>query len=112
MISPIYVGPLEIFRIISRCQSPQKSVKKALLINEKKTISAIMDEIKNMLDYKTGCSISNKKSIPPSFMFIKQKFFRNGGMDKLKTRLVPDYSQQMSRNLYDFISSPYKWYIF
>jgi hypothetical protein len=30
------------------------SVKKALLINEKKAITAIMDEVKNMLDYKVG----------------------------------------------------------
>ena len=47
------------------------SVKQALPKNEKKTISAIMDEIKNMLDYKVGryikyddISQSNKKKYP------------------------------------------------
>ena len=39
-----------------------------------------------------------------SFMFIKQKFFPNGEMDKLKARLVADGSQQ-GRHLYDFVSS-------
>ena len=70
-----------------------------------------MDEIKNMLDYKVGhyikyedISPSNKKNILRSFMFIKQKFFPNGNMNKLKARLVADGSQQ-GRHLYDFISS-------
>ena len=35
-----------------------------------------------------------------SFMFIKQKFFPNGDMDKLKARLVADGNQQ-GRHLYD-----------
>ena len=37
-------------------------------------------------------------------MFIKQKFFPNGDMDKLKARPVTDGSQQ-GRHLYDFVSS-------
>ena len=68
------------------------SVKQALIINEKKTISAIMDEMKNMLDYKVEhyiiyeeISQSNKKKIR-SFMFIKQKFFPDGRMDNLNSK--------------------------
>jgi len=64
-----------------------------------------------MLEYKVGhyikyedISQSNKKNILRSFMFIKQKFFPNGHMDKLKARLVADRSQQ-GRYLYDFMSS-------
>jgi hypothetical protein len=67
------------------------SVKQALQINEKKAILSIMDEVKNMLDYKVGHYIkyedippTYKKNILRSFMFIKQKFFPNGDMDKLK----------------------------
>ena len=37
-------------------------------------------------------------------MFIKQEFFPDGTMDKLKARLVADGIQQ-DRHLYDFISS-------
>ena len=37
-------------------------------------------------------------------MFIKQKFFPNGDMDKLKARLVADGSKH-GRHLYDFVSS-------
>jgi len=37
-------------------------------------------------------------------MFIKQKFYPNGDMDKLKARLVADGRQQ-GRHLYDFVSS-------
>ena len=65
-----------------------------------------MDEIKNMLDYKVGYYIkckdisqSNKKNILRSFMFIKQRFFSYGNMDKLKARLVADGSQQGRLNL-------------
>jgi hypothetical protein len=53
------------------------SVKQALLINEKKTISAIMDEIKNMLDYKVGhyikyedISQSNKNEKYPTIIYV------------------------------------------
>ena len=62
-----------------------------------------------MLDYKVGYYIkyedisqSNKKNIFRAFIFIKQNFFPNGNMDKLKERLVADGSQQ-GRNLYDLI---------
>ena len=37
-------------------------------------------------------------------MFIKQKFFPDGTMDKLKARRVADGSQQ-GRHLYDLVSS-------
>ena len=87
------------------------SVKKALLVDERKTIAAIMDEVKNMLDYKVGHYVHQKDltyqqnhNILRSFMFIKQKFFPDGTMDKLKARLVADGSQQ-GRHLYDLVSS-------
>jgi hypothetical protein len=87
------------------------SVKKSLIIDERKTISAIMDEVKNMLDYKVGhyvhqhtLTYDQRKNILRSFMFIKQKFFPDGSMDKLKARLVADGSQQ-GRHLYEFVSS-------
>ena len=37
-------------------------------------------------------------------MFVKQNFFPNGDMDKLKTKLV-DNGSQRGRHLYDFVSS-------
>ena len=50
-----------------------------------------MDDVKNMLDYKVGHHIkyedippTYKKNILRSFMFIKQKYFPDGDMDKLK----------------------------
>lgn len=70
-----------------------------------------MDEVKNMLDYKVGhyvhqhtLTYDQRKNILRSFMFIKQKFFPDGSMDKLKARLVADGSQQ-GRHLYEFVSS-------
>ena len=70
-----------------------------------------MDEIKNMLDYKVGHYVhynditnEHKQNILQSFVFIKQKVFSNGQLDKLKARLVADGSQQ-GRHLYDFVSS-------
>ena len=79
-------------------------------MDERKTIAAIMDEVKNMLDYKVGHYVHQKDltyqqnhNILRSVMFIKQKFFPDGTMEKLKARLVADGSQQ-GRHLYD--SSP------
>ena len=70
-----------------------------------------MDEVKNMLDYKVGHYIkyedippTYKKNILRAFMYIKQKFFPDEDMDKLKARRVADSSQQ-GRHLYDFMSS-------
>ena len=70
-----------------------------------------MDEIKNMLDYKVGhyvhyndITYEHKQNILRSFVFIKQKVFPNGQLDKLKARLVADGSQQ-GRHLYEFVSS-------
>ena len=64
-----------------------------------------------MLDYKVGHYIhpdqltyEQRKNILRSFMFIKQNFFPNGEMNKLKDRLVADGNQQ-GRHLYDFVSS-------
>ena len=77
------------------------SVKKSLQIDERRTISAIMDEVKNMLDYKVGHYVRQndltyvqKQNILRSFMFMKQKYFPDGSKDKLKARLVADGSQQ------------------
>ena len=60
-------------------------VKKSLQVDERKTIKAIMDEIKNMLDYKVGHYVhynditsANKQNVLRSFVFIKQKIFPNG----------------------------------
>ena len=62
-----------------------------------------------MLDYKVGhyvhdITYEQKQNILRSFVFIKQKVFPNGKLDKLKARLVADGSQQ-GRHLYDFVSS-------
>ena len=64
-----------------------------------------------MLDYKVGHYVHQKDltyqqnhNILRSFMFIKQKFYLDGTMDKLKVRLVTDGSQQ-GRHLYDLVSS-------
>ena len=69
------------------------SVKHFLIINEKKEIRVIVDEVKNMLDYKVRHYIkyedippTYKKNILRSFIFIQQKFFPNGDMDILKAR--------------------------
>ena len=65
-----------------------------------------MDEVKNMLDYKVGHYVYQKDltyqqnhNILRSFMFIKQKFFLDGTIDKLKARLVADGSQKRSTSL-------------
>ena len=72
-----------------------------------------MEEVKNMLDYKVRhyyyvhqymLTYDQRKNLLRSFMFIKQKFFPDGSMDKLKARLVADGSQQ-GRHLYKFVSS-------
>ena len=70
-------------------------------MDESKTIAEIMDEVKNMLDYKVGHYVNQKDltyqqnhNILRSFMFIKQKFSPDGTMDKLKARFVADGSQQ------------------
>jgi len=75
------------------------SVKQVLIMNEKKAILAIMDETNNILR---------------SFMFIKQNFFPDGNMDKLKERLVADGSQQ-GRHFMTVSHRPqclYKWYFY
>ena len=64
-----------------------------------------------MLDYRVGhydhqkdLTCQQNHNILRSFMFIKQKFFPDDTMDKLKARLVADGSQQ-GRHLYDLVSS-------
>ena len=56
-----------------------------------------MDEVKNMLDYKVGHYVHQKDityeqnhSVLRSFMFIKQKFFPDSTMDKLKACLIAE----------------------
>ena len=68
-------------------------------MDERKTMAAIMDEVKNKLDYKVGHYVHQKDltfqqnhNILRYFMFIKLKFFPDGTMDKLKARVVADGS--------------------
>ena len=89
----------------------RKSIGNLRFRDERKTITAIMDDIKNMLDYKVGhyvhyhdITYEQKQNVLRSFVFIKQKVFPNEQLDKLKARLVADGSQQ-GRHLYDFVSS-------
>ena len=70
-----------------------------------------MDEVKNILDYKVDHYVHLKDltyqqnhNFLRSFMFIKQKFFPDGTMDKLKARLIADGSQQ-GRHLHHLVSS-------
>ena len=91
------------------------SVRKSLQVDERKTITVIIDEIKNMLVghyvHYNDITSANKQNVLRSFVFIKQKkVFLNGQLDKLKARLVADGSQQ-GRNLCNFVTSatvPYK----
>jgi len=65
------------------------SVKKSLQIDEQRTISAIMDEVKNMLDYKVGHYVRQD-----DLTYVqKQNILRSF-----------DGSQQ-GRHLYEFVSS-------
>jgi hypothetical protein len=82
------------------------SIKRALQLDERKTVNAIINEVKNMLDYKVGhyvhitnLTYDQHKNILRSFMFLP-----NGDMNKLKARLVADGSQH-GRHLYEFVSS-------
>jgi hypothetical protein len=76
------------------------------------TREAIVNEIKNFLDYQVG-HYTHYNSIPlthrnlnilSTFMFIKHKNKLDGRYDKKKARLVVDGSRQ-GKHLYDFISS-------
>ncbi len=75
------------------------------------TKDAILDEIRNMLDYQVGHYV-HYEDIPAehrgnflgSFMFPKHKFKPNGDYDKTKVRLVGDGSSQEG-HLYDVVSS-------
>lgn len=72
---------------------------------------AILDEVRNMIDYKVGHYV-RKKEVYPSlarnvvrgFMFIKHKMKPDGSYDKTKARFVTDGKNQGS-HLYDIISS-------
>ena len=62
---------------------------------KKNEILAILDEVKNMLDYQVRHYLkyedippTYKKNVLRLFMFIKQEFFPNGDTDKLKARRV------------------------
>jgi len=87
------------------------SVKNALQVDERKTIAAIIDEVKNMFDYKAGHCVhqidltyEQSHNILRSFMFIKQKVFPDRTSNKMKAHLVTNCSQKV-RHLYDLVSS-------
>jgi hypothetical protein len=70
---------------------------------------AVIDEIKNMLDYQVGTyvrydDVKDKRNIVSSFMFIKHKHKPDGEYDKTKARLLANGAKQ-SEHLYDIISS-------
>jgi len=63
------------------------------------------------IDYKFGhyvhyhdITYEQRKNVLQYYVHIKKKVFPNGQIDKLKSRLVADDSQQ-GRHLYDFVSS-------
>jgi hypothetical protein len=72
---------------------------------------AILDEIRNMLDYQVGHYV-RKRDIPlqyrnnilGSFMFLKHKHKPDGTYQKTKARFVGDGSRQ-GKHMYDLISS-------
>jgi hypothetical protein len=76
------------------------------------TREAILDEIKNMLNFQVGHYI-NYDDIEPqlrshvvrSFMFIKHKYKADGKYDKTKARLVGDGSSQNNRTFQDIYSA-------
>jgi hypothetical protein len=62
---------------------------------------AIIDEVKNMLDYHVGTYINykdiiKKNNIVNSFMFLKHKHKPNGDYDRTKARLVANGAKQRS----------------
>ena len=74
----------------------------------KRFMQSIINDVKNMLNYKLGhyvhinnLTFDQHKNILRSFMFIKHKFLPNGDMDKLKARL----GSQQGKYLYEFVSS-------
>jgi hypothetical protein len=94
------------------------SVKRALLLNEKKTVSAIISEVKNMLDYKVGHYIhpdqltyEQHKNILRSFMFIKH-FFQMARWRSLKPDSSPMAAsrEDISTTSFRPLQFPYKWY--
>jgi hypothetical protein len=88
------------------------SIKKALEGEYKdQSKQAVLDEIKNMLDYNIGHYVfyddipsGCRGEILNTFMFIKHKFKPDGKYDKTKARLVADGANESSR-LFDNISS-------
>jgi hypothetical protein len=71
---------------------------------------AIIEEIKNMLDYKVGHYVTwdsipkfKRRFILRSFMFLKDKHTPDSIFERIKARLVADGSQQ-GEHLYDIIS--------
>jgi hypothetical protein len=88
------------------------SVNKALLTLGQPALRAIALELKNILDYETIVpvditSISDRRSIIRSSMFLKEKFLPSGALDKLKGRLVAGGNRQ-DKSIYSHeeISSP------
>ena len=74
------------------------SVNKSLEIDERWTISPIMDEVKNMLDYKVrhyvrqvDLTYDQKQNILRSFIFMKQKYYPTAVRTSLRYILVKNY---------------------
>ena len=77
------------------------SVKKALAENKSKALSAILDELLQIIERGVfipqkwdTLSPKRKRSCLKSFMFLKQKYTAAGVIDKLKARLVANGKQQ------------------
>jgi hypothetical protein len=88
------------------------SVKQALLgEHAQESKEAILDEIKNMLQYKVGHYVnfkdipkSKRSNILHSFMFLKHKETPDGKYDRTKARMVGNGANQ-KEHMYDLISS-------
>ena len=69
------------------------SIKKAVEKWSGKAVSAIQDELNQMIDKEVWTavrksSIPRNKKIIPSFMFLKEKYLANGELERIKARLV------------------------
>ena len=88
------------------------SVKAAIAAHGGKARKVIMDELVQMVTKKvwrpievSRLTISERRSIIRSSMFIKEKFFPDGTFEKLKARLVAGGDKQ-DRSLYEDLSAP------
>lgn len=88
------------------------SVKEALKSRGDEAKRVIKKELKQMLDKRvwtpvhvSSLSVTEKRSIIRSQIFLKEKYLPTGKFEKLKARLVAGGNQQ-DKDLYDDISSP------